>query len=378
MSDTNHTLKKKENQYHHLTEKDRATIQALIEQKDKNGKRLFNNSYVANYLGVHRSTISRELKNRKSYRFMVRSGRTIEKPYNATDANNNYLFKRGLSKGEYKLKKYSKMAKYIEDKIKIDKWAPDVIVGYMKVHNYFDKDGFTSITVPTIYNAIRYGIINVKLEDTRRMKYKPEYEYKDKTSLPTSKIPYSIENRPEEINNRSTFGHFEIDTVIGSSRGKHECLLTITERKTKFEIIFKISSKTSENVVNKINQMKLFMNKHYNKIFKSFSTDNGSEFSDFLGIIKDSKTKIYFCHPYCSGEKGTNEKQNSMIRYFIPKKTLIENYSYQDINKIANWMNNYPRKSLNYKTPLEAVLKEFNNKSIINKIYKLQEKVNCI
>lgn len=309
---------------------------------------------------------------------MVRSGRTIEKPYNATDAHNNYLFKRGLSKGEYKLRKYNKMAKYIEDKIKIDKWAPDVIVGYMKTHNMFNNNGFCSITVPTIYNAIRYGIINVKLEDTRRMKYKQEYTYQDKSSLSASKIPYSIENRPEEINNRSTFGHFEIDTVIGTKRGKHECLLTITERKTKFEIIFKISSKTSENVVNKINQIKFFMNKHYNKIFKSFSTDNGSEFSDFLGIIKDTKTQIYFCHPYCSGEKGTNEKQNSMIRYFIPKGTLIENYSFEDINNIADWMNNYPRKSLNYKTPLEAVLEEFNDKSIINKIYKLQESVNTI
>ena len=240
------------------------------------------------------------------------------------------------------------------------------------------KDGFCEISVPTIYNAIRYGIINVKLEDTRRMKYKQEYTYQNKSSLSASKIPYSIENRPEEINNRSTFGHFEIDTVIGTKRDKHECLLTITERKTKFEIIFKISSKTSENVVNKINQIKVFMNKHYNKIFKSFSTDNGSEFSDFLGIIKDTKTQRYFCHPYCSGEKGTNEKQNSMIRYFIPKKTLIENYTYEDINKIANWMNNYPRKSLNYKTPLESVLEEFNDKSIINKIYKLQESVNTI
>lgn len=378
MSDTNNTLKKKENQYHHLTEKDRTSIQALIEQKDENGKRLFNNSYIAKYIGVNRSTISRELKNRKTYRFMVKSGRTIEKPYNAVDAHNNYLFKRGLSKGEYKLRKYSKMAKYIEDKIKIDKWAPDVIVGYMKTHNYFIKDGFSKISVPTIYNAIRYGIINIKLEDTRRMKYKQEYNYQDKSSLPASKIPYSIENRPEQINNRSTFGHFEIDTVIGTNRGKHECLLTFTERKTKFEIIFKISSKTSENVVNKVNQIKLFMNKHYNKIFKSFSTDNGTEFSDFLGIIKDTKTQIYFCHPYCSGEKGTNEKQNSMIRYFIPKKTLIENYTYEDINKIADWMNNYPRKSLNYKTPLEAVLEEFNDKSIINKIYKLQEVVNTI
>ena len=67
-----------------------------------------------------------------------------------------------------------------------------------------------------------------------------------------------------------------------------------------------------------------------------------------------------------------------MIRYFIPKKTLIENYSCKYINDIANWMNNYPRKILNYKTPLEALLDEFNDKSVINKIYKLQEKVNCL
>ena len=127
----------------------------------------------------------------------------------------------------------------------------------MKTHNYFTKNGFTSITTPTIYNAIRYGIINVKIEGTRRMKYESEYQYKDKKSVSINKIPYSIENRPEEINNRSIFGHFEIDTMIGTNRGKHECLLTITKRKTKFEIIFKVSSKTSENVVNKINQMKL-------------------------------------------------------------------------------------------------------------------------
>lgn len=378
MSKANNTLKMKKNQYQHLTEADRNKIQALVNQKDKNGNRMFNNSYIANYLNVHRSTISRELNKRKSYRFMIRSGKTIEKPYNSVDAHNNYLFKRGLSKGEYILRKYPVMSKFIEDKIKIDKWAPDVIVGYMKTHNYFNKDGFSSITTPTVYNAIRYGIIDVKIEDTRRMKYNSKYEYKEKSSLPSSKIPFSIELRPEDINNRSTFGHFEIDTVIGTSRGKHECLLTMTERKTRFEMIFKIPSKNSDNVVNKINQIKLFMNNKYDKIFKSFSTDNGSEFSNFLEIIKDTKTAIYFCHPYCSGEKGTNEKSNSMIRYFIPKKTLIENYTFEDINNITNWLNNYPRKILNYKTPLEALLEEFDDKSIINKIYKLQSKVNCI
>ena len=77
MSKANNTLKRKGIQYHHLKEKDRMVIQTLVNQKDSNGKRLFNNSYIANYLGVNRSTISRELKNRKSYRFMVRSGKNL-------------------------------------------------------------------------------------------------------------------------------------------------------------------------------------------------------------------------------------------------------------------------------------------------------------
>ena len=378
MSKNNNTLNQKEKQYRHLTKNDRIKIESLINQKDKNGKRLFNNTYIANYLGVHKSTISRELKNRKKEKMYIRTGKTKTMPYTAQYAQENADFKRGLSKGEYKLRRNKKLAKFIEDKIKIDKWAPDAIVGYMKTHNYFELDGFESITTPTIYNAIRYGIINVKLEDTRRMKYKAEYEYHNKSDLPKSKAEYSINNRPEEIDKRLYFGHFELDTVIGTSKGNHECLMTLTERKTRFEIIFKLKGKTAEEVVNKFNKMKEFMKIHYNKIFKSITTDNGTEFSDFLNIIKDTKTKIYFCHPYCSGEKGTNEKHNSIIRYFIPKGTLIEKYSYKDINKIAEWMNNYPRKILNYKTPLEALQEEFNDKSILNKIYKLQEKINCL
>ena len=378
MSKNNNTLNQKEKQYRHLTKNDRIKIESLINQKDKNGKRLFNNTYIANYLGVHKSTISRELKNRKKEKMYIRTGKTKTMPYTAQYAQENADFKRGLSKGEYKLRRNKKLAKFIEDKIKIDKWAPDAIVGYMKTHNYFELDGFESITTPTIYNAIHYGIINVKLEDTRRMKYKAEYEYHNKSDLPKSKAEYSINNRPEEIDKRLYFGHFELDTVIGTSKGNHECLMTLTERKTRFEIIFKLKGKTAEEVVNKFNKMKEFMKIHYNKIFKSITTDNGTEFSDFLNIIKDTKTKIYFCHPYCSGEKGTNEKHNSIIRYFIPKGTLIEKYSYKDINKIAEWMNNYPRKILNYKTPLEALQEEFNDKSILNKIYKLQEKINCL
>lgn len=380
MSKKNTTLiiSKNQEKYHHLNKKDRIKIESLINQKDDNGKRLFNNTYIANYLGVHKSTISRELRKRRKEKMNIRTGKTKTLPYTATYAQDDANFKRGLSKGEYKLREYKKMAKFIEDKIKNDKWVPDVIVGYMKTHNMFNYSGFASITTPTIYNAIRYHIINVKLEDTRRMKYKKEYDHKDKNDLPASKAEYSINNRPDEINKRLYFGNFELDTIIGTRRGKHECLMTLTERKTRFELIFKLKGKTAEEVVNKFNQIKEFFKANYNKIFKSITTDNGTEFSDFLSIIKDTKTKIYFCHPYCSGEKGTNEKHNSMIRYFIPKGTLIENYSVNDINKIADWMNNYPRKILNYKTPLEALQEEFNDKNILNKIYKLQEKINCL
>ena len=377
MSTSNNTTNCKGTQYHHLTKDDRIKIESLINQKDEYGKRLFNNTYIAKYLNVHKSTISRELKKRRKERMYIRTGKTKTLPYTAEYAQENADFKRGLSKGEYKLRKNKKLAKFIEDKIKIDKWAPDAIVGYMKKHNYFNRNGFESITTPTIYNAIRYHIIDVKLEDTRRMKYKPEYKY-HKGDLPESKAEYSINNRPENIDKRLYFGHFELDTVIGTRKGKHECLMTLTERKTRFEIIFKLSAKTTDDVVNKFNQIKQFMKINYNKIFKSLTTDNGTEFSGFLDIIKGTKTKIYFCHPYCSGEKGTNERHNGIIRYFIPKGTLIENFTCKDINNIADWMNNYPRKILDYKTPLEALQEEFNNKSILNKIYKLQEKINCL
>lgn len=95
-----------------------------------------------------------------------------------------------------------------------------------------------------------------------------------------------------------------------------------------------------------------------------------------MDIIELTNTKFYFCHPYASCEKGTNEKHNSLIRYFIPKKSLIENYSISDINNICNWMNNYPRKIFNYQTPTEVLQKELQNDKLFNKILNIQKAIN--
>ncbi len=151
----------------------------------------------------------------------------------------------------------------------------------------------------------------------------------------------------------------------------------MTERKTRFEIALKIESKSSEAVVKKVEQLKVYLRKNFSKIIKSLTTDNGSEFSDFLSIISNTDTKIYFCHPYASCEKGTNERHNVILRYFIPKGTNIDDYSYEYINSSVNWMNNYPRKILDYKTPIEALKEEIKDDKILKKFLNIQKMVNA-
>lgn len=376
MSKTNNTIKSKKNQYHHLTKDDRAKIQSLIEQVDENGKRIFNNSYIAKYIGVNKSTITRELRRIKS-KINIRSGKIKNMPYNADDAQNDYEFKRALSKANYILDDFPKLKKYIEDRILIDKWAPDAISGYINSHELYKQDGFTSISTTTIYRAIHYGLLKVKKEDTRRMtKFEKTGKYSKKGNLPKSRLSYSIELRPDNINNRESFGNWELDTVISTTKGTHKCLMTLTERKTRYEIIGILEVKTKEEVIAKFKKIQEYLKKNIKSIINSITTDNGGEFAKFLEIIEITGAKFYFCHPYASCEKGTNEKHNSIIRYFIPKSTLIEHYTVNEINNVCHWMNNYPRKVLNYLTPKEALEKELNNKKIFDKIINIQEAIN--
>ena len=377
MSTKNNTTKLKEKQYHHLTRDDRCKIETLINLKDKNGKRLYSNTYIANELGVNKSTISRELKNRIKAKINPRTGTIKVNPYNVSDAHNDYLSKRALSKANYILDDMPILKKFIEDKILEDKWAPDVIAGYIKSHGLYKNNGFALISTSTIYRAIHYNLLKVRKEDTRRMtKFEKSGKYSSKSELPTSKLEYSIELRPKDINDRKVFGHCELDTVIGKREGSHECLMTLTERKTRFEIIFKLTAKTKQEVISKFKKIKEYLENDIKEAIKSITTDNGSEFSGFLEIIKITNSKLYFCHPYASFEKGTNEKHNGMIRYFIPKGNLMEDYSNNDINNICFWMNNYPRKILDYKTPLEVLKEELNNNILFDKITNMQRTIN--
>lgn len=123
----------------------------------------------------------------------------------------------------------------------------------------------------------------------------------------------------------------------------------LTERKTRHEKIFKVKDHTAESVVKCINSLERKWGKLFPKIFKTITVDNGTEFSDCKGIEKtddngkNGRTKVYYCHPYCSAERGSNENQNRMIRRHIPKGTNFDKKSKKEIQKIEDWINNYPR-----------------------------------
>ncbi|CEZ16940.1 IS1239 transposase [Streptococcus pneumoniae] len=155
----------------------------------------------------------------------------------------------------------------------------------------------------------------------------------------------SIEQRSEAINLRLENGHYEIDTVL-LTRAKNYCLLVLTDRKSRHQIIRLIPNKSAE-VVNQA--LKLILKQH--KIL-SITADNGTEFNRLSNVF--SEEHIYYAHPYASWERGTNENHNRLIRRWLPKGT--KKMTPKEVAFIEKWINNYPKKCLNYKSPREDFL----------------------
>ncbi len=165
----------------------------------------------------------------------------------------------------------------------------------------------------------------------------------------------SIENRPKEINDRVSFGHWEMDCVAGRKRTRR-ALLVLSERLTRREIIIPIKDMTAASVVAALNKLERKYGKRFSKVFKSITVDNGSEFSDCAGIessvlrVGAKRTTVYYCHPYSAYERGTNENINKMIRRFLPKGTDFRKVTAAYIQRVETWINNYPREVLGFDT----------------------------
>lgn len=144
-----------------------------------------------------------------------------------------------------------------------------------------------------------------------------------------------------------------MDTVYSNKDDGSACLLVLTERKTRDEISVKMPSRTAAETVKALDKIEKAFDRHqkglFHLVFKTITCDNGSEFSDIRGMIRSRyknrgpRTRLFFCHPFCSYERGSNENNNKLIRRFIPKGAKISDYTHEDIARIIKWTNNYPR-----------------------------------
>ena len=128
-------------------------------------------------------------------------------------------------------------------------------------------------------------------------------------------------------------------------------LLTLTERKTRQEIIFRLPNKTQKAVKRAIDRLERKYGKDFKKKFRTITVDNGSEFLDFKSLEKSCKRdekrfKMYYAHPYSSWERGSNENANGIIRRFFPKGTDFSKFGIAKIQAVEDWMNDYPRRIL--------------------------------
>ena len=380
VSNKDYNIEYKQKQYKHLNIKERVMIETIMkEQLEVYGK--VNITSIAKKLNRSKSTISREIRRN---RFVVvtevfnkdsifKKKKVITFEYESTEANEKAL-KKQKEKGTSRIKLlYNKqLIKEVNRLLKEEGKSPDIVAYKIRENKTFN----VKVSTNTIYDGIRKGYLEVSTKDRKRMKDKSRRCRVERNKIPESKKDRSIELRPDYINNRKEFGHFEMDLVLGKQGKDTECLLTLTERKTRFEIVIKLNNKSSSEVIGAINSIKEHLKGYSSEIFKSITTDNGSEFSRYEEIEEILGSMIYFCHPGASYEKGTNERHNGMLREYIPKGSDISKYSAEDLDRIVSKLNDLERKKLNYYTPYMKILEEYDSIEGTELLFNLQTAVN--
>ena len=158
-----------------------------------------------------------------------------------------------------------------------------------------------------------------------------------------------ISERPAGAENRSRFGPWEIDPVMGSL-GNSRCIVTLVERKTRYTLIGKLRAHTTAELNRKVIQLI----KRDCHLVRPITADIATEFHQFRKIESAIETTCYFCTPYHFWERGTNENTNGFIRQYIPKGTSMADLTQRDCDKIAKKLNTRPIKTLDAKTPEEC------------------------
>ena len=334
-------MEKKARKFTHLTETNRFKIERMIREG-------YSTRQIADALHVHVSTINRE---KKRGLCVQRDTELREREVYCADVAQRKYEENLRAKGpDLKIANNHELANFLENLIVDEKYSPDAALAEAIKQGV---TGDTSICRVTLYSYIDKGVF-LRLTN-KALPVKGNRKNRTKKVVRLNRAPRgdSIEDRPEEVLTREEFGHWEMDSVVGKKETKKR-LLVLTERKTRHEIVVLLENGKTETVVAAIDALeRKFGRLRFKKIFQTITVDNGVEFSDYEGIQAScveagERTHLYFCHPYSSSERGSNENANKMIRRWLPKGTDFTDLTEAEVRRIAEWMNGYPRKKLSY------------------------------
>ena len=338
--------------FKHLSKSDRIRIETL----NNDGKAP---KEIAEVVGVHISTIYRELQ-RGQYTHR-NSDWTEETRYSSDLGEMKYRANLAAKGADLKIGNDHRLAEYIETKIADEKYSPEAVLGEIKAQGLQFNTEIKSKN--TIYSYIEKGIFLRLTNKDLPVKGDKKRSYHKVQTQKRAPKGESIEKRPEIIGKRSTFGHWEMDTVVSARPGK-AAILVLTERLTRNEITAKLPDKSAASVVQALDDLEKEWGELFPRVFQTITVDNGSEFADAEGLQRsiinegEKRTKVYYCHPYSSWERGTNEVTNKMIRRKIPKGTNFDDRTEEEVERIENWINGYPRKIHGYRSAGELFEEE--------------------
>jgi len=306
--------------YHQLTREQRYQIYAL----KKMGHSL---SEIAEVLGVNKSSVSRELKRnsgKRGYRPQQAQALALERRF----------------KGQHRItaRTWATVARLLRQE-----WSPEQISGRLK------KEQGLGISHEWIYQYVLQDkwaggelYRHLRCQKRRRKRY-GQYERRGQLLNCTS-----IEERPALVNRRQRLGDWEVDTLIGKRH--KQAMLTLTERKSRFTLLGKVTHRTAQEVENQIHKLLVPVSDQVHTL----TSDRGKEFANHQHLAETLNLKFYFAHPYAAWERGTNENTNGLIRQYFPKKHDFQTISKKQILQVMDKLNLRPRKSLRFKTPFEV------------------------
>ncbi len=313
--------------YHPLTAHQRYQLAAL--RKEGHAQHT-----IAANLGVHPSTISRELgrnRGQRGYRPRQAQHKADHRRQQAAKA----------------VKRTPQLVAQIEEKLRLE-WSPEQISGWLA------RTGGVSLSHEWIYQYVRAdrqagGHLYKHLRQSHKKRRK-RYGKPDARGPIRDRV--SIEQRPAVVEKKNRIGAWEIDLVVG--RKQHGALVTLVERRSRYTVMGKVTTKQADEVAGEtIDRLR-----PYQVHTHTITADNGKEFAAHQRIGRALRAQVYFAHPYHSWERGLNENTNGLIRQYFPKGTDFEPVRETALQQVMDRLNHRPRKALRFRSPYEVWCQE--------------------